>query len=107
MAGDDLAALIDQHRRHEAELENGGRDLRHLFGGVRARIPGIGQQGGDRVRLDGARRPWGLGHAYLLESMMVVGIADRRGWQRGAVATWKNSLALGMSRASAPRIQRG
>lgn len=62
MAGDDLAALVDQHRRHEAELQDVGGDLRHLLGGVRARVPGIGQQGGDRARLDGARRPcaWGM-----------------------------------------------
>ena len=72
VAGDDLAALIHQDRRHEAELEDTGRDLRHLLGGMRARIAGIRHQCGDRARLDGARRPWGLGHAHLLELMVVV-----------------------------------
>jgi hypothetical protein len=72
MSGNDLVALVDQHGRHEAEFENGGRDLRHLLGGMRARVPSIGQQGSDRARLDGARRPGGLRHAHLLGSMTVV-----------------------------------
>ncbi|WP_370447786.1 hypothetical protein [Roseomonas gilardii] len=39
---DELAAFVDQHRRDEAELQDAGRDLRHLLGGMRARVAGIG-----------------------------------------------------------------
>jgi hypothetical protein len=103
LAGDDLAAFVHQHRGDEAELEDAGRDLRHLLGGMRARISGIGQQGCDRARLDGARRPWGLGHLHLRDRGMVAGAAGNC----AALATWKTGLALGTLRASAPRIQRG
>ncbi len=88
--------------RDEAEFEDAGRDLRHLLGGVRARVPGVGQQRGDRARLDGARRPWGLGHLHLRDRGLVAGAAGNC----ATLATWKTGLALGTLRASAPRIRR-
>jgi hypothetical protein len=85
VAGDELAALVDQHWRDEAEFEDAGRDLRHLLGGVRARVPGVGQQRGDRARLDGARRPWGLGHLHLRD----VGMEGGATGNRATLATWQ------------------
>jgi hypothetical protein len=36
MPGDQHADVVHQHRHVEAELQDGGRDLRHLLGRVRA-----------------------------------------------------------------------
>ena len=48
VAGDQHALGVDQHRVHEAELGDGGGDLRHLRRGMGARVLGIGHEGCDR-----------------------------------------------------------
>jgi hypothetical protein len=52
MAGDQHALGVDQHRVHEAELGDGGGDLRHLRRRMRARVLGIGDQRCDRQSRD-------------------------------------------------------
>ncbi len=44
MASDQHALGVDQHRVHEAELGDGGGDLRHLRLRMRARVLGVRDQ---------------------------------------------------------------
>jgi len=59
MAGDDSGVAVHQDWRVEAELRDGGRDLRDLGVRVRARIPRVRDQAADRPDLDapGQRGP--------------------------------------------------
>jgi hypothetical protein len=52
VAGDDLAAFVDQHRDRPAELRDRRGDLRDLLGRVRARVAREGPQRRDRAPLD-------------------------------------------------------
>ncbi len=60
MAGDDVARLVDQHRRRPAPLLDAGGDLRHLGFAMGAGVPGIGDEAADRAALDSISGP-GLG----------------------------------------------
>jgi hypothetical protein len=94
MPGDHLAVLVHQDRRDEAELDDRGRDLRHLLGRMRARVRGVMRpvRGGACVEAaqfdsmpcsgggggDGTASAW-AGGASRASGAAVVGIAERSG----------------------------
>jgi hypothetical protein len=65
MAGDDPGVAVHQDWRVEAELRDGGRDLRNLGVRVRARIPGVRHQAAHRPDLDAPRERGRDGNRFL------------------------------------------
>jgi hypothetical protein len=51
------ALFVNEYRDGEAKFADRGSDLRHLFGGMSARVAGIGNQPIDRPALDLVCRP--------------------------------------------------
>jgi len=91
MPGNQAPSIIHRHRHVEAELGDRGRDLRDLLVRMSARVRHVGQQGGDRARLDGARRPWGLGHLHLRDRGLDVAAT-------GNLKNWPGARNLARSR---------
>ena len=59
VAGDEAALLVDQDRDRPAPLADRRRDLVDLFGRVRPRVAGVGDERGDAPALDLVGRPCG------------------------------------------------